>query len=94
MVAFVRFFPALIAFEKECLGHSELEDLFPKVYAAKVDTDKGSYNIMEDLTSSGHYTLTFQKEDKFEHMSLMVEKTGLLHAVGYAYGQKHGNQPQ
>ncbi len=80
----------MVAFEKKHIGHSLIEEMVPKVYAAKVDKGNGSYIVLENLASSGHFMMTDKEKITKDHMSLIVKKTGQLHAIGFAYGQNHG----
>ncbi len=82
----------LVAFEKECLGKSQLEQSLPKIYASGYDAsdgNRGIYIVMEDLTVN-HKMVNYLDGLSKDQMMAAVESIARFHALSYCYYKSNG----
>ncbi len=82
----------LIAFEKQHLGTSEVEDILPKIYSCDYNDNpdhRGVYLVMEDL-SVDFTKIELGPGATFVQLKVLVESLARFHAISYCYGKIKG----
>ncbi len=83
---------ALVAFERDHLGKSDLEQCLPKIYASDFDDSedhRGIYIVMEDL-SVNHDMVNYLEGLNKGQLVSALEAIARLHAVSHCYCKSKG----